>query len=226
MQIMASLIVAFTDELFGHVRDDVVLLGMHRHDAPMLGHLGKHRPQVAIGHTETRKGRENFKAGNALLHCFTNLAEGRRGDTAGENVVEGKIRIGMATKDLASAVDLMRMDSLASWPRGGLRLPPGESMTVVTPPKAATRLAASGRRSFTGRPAHLSGTGMAIWACSSIPRQLCPWASMTRTTAVGKVPGVATRRWCHSGSRYRALPPLLVDHQATANGQIEHCPPP
>src|SRR5215475_8216506 len=104
MQIM-TLIVAFTDELFGHVGDDVVLLGMHRHNAPVLGYFGKYRPQVAIGHTETRKGRKNFKTGNALLHCFANLAEGRWGDTAGENIVEGEIRIGMTAKDLASAFD-------------------------------------------------------------------------------------------------------------------------
>src|SRR6267378_978123 len=103
-----ALTVAFTDELFGHVGDDVVLLGMHRHDASMLGHFGKHRPQVAIGYTEIRKGRKNFKAGNALLHCFANLAEGRRGDTTSQDVMEGKIRIGMAAKDIASAFDLCR----------------------------------------------------------------------------------------------------------------------
>src|SRR6266568_6407924 len=113
MEVMA-LSVAFTDELVGHVGDDVVLLGMHRHDAPVLGHFGKHRPQVAIGHTETRKGRKNFKTGDALLHRFANLAEGRWGDTAGENVVEGKIRIGMAAKDIAPAVDLCR-DGRWSW---------------------------------------------------------------------------------------------------------------
>src|SRR5437879_3348472 len=103
-----ALIVAFTDELVGHVGDDVVLFGMHRHDASMLGHFCKHRPQVTIGHTEARKGRKNFKASNALLHCFANLAESRWGDTAGENVMEGKICIGMAAKDLAPAVDLCR----------------------------------------------------------------------------------------------------------------------
>src|SRR2546423_359368 len=107
MQVMA-LSVAFTGELFGHVGDDVVLLGMHRHDPPVLGHFGKHRPQVAIGYTETGKGRKNFKTGNALLHRFANLAEGRWGDTASQDVMEGKIRIGMAAKDLASAVDLCR----------------------------------------------------------------------------------------------------------------------
>src|SRR5215510_1877314 len=94
MQVM-TLSVAFTDELFGHVGDDVVLLGMHR-------------PQVAIGHAEIRKGRKNFKTGNTLLHRFANLAEGRWGDTAGENIVEGEIRIGMAAKDIASAFDFCR----------------------------------------------------------------------------------------------------------------------
>src|SRR5215471_4445618 len=107
MQVMA-LMVAFTDELVGHVRNNVVFLGMHRHDAPMLGDFGKHRPQMAIGHTQIRKGRENFKAGNALLHCFANLAEGRWRDTTSQDVVEGKIRIGMITKDLAPAADLCR----------------------------------------------------------------------------------------------------------------------
>src|SRR5215831_9870386 len=107
MQVMA-LRVAFPDELFGHVGDDIILLSMHRHDAPMLGHFGKHRPQMAIEHTQIRKGRKNFKTGNALLHRFANLAEGRWSDTASENVVEGKIRIGMAAKDVAPAVDFCR----------------------------------------------------------------------------------------------------------------------
>ena len=91
-----------------------VLLGVHRHDAPVLGHFGKHRPQMAIGHTEARKGRKNFKTGNALLHRFANLAEGCWGDPASENVVEGKICIGMAAKDLAPAVNFCR-DGLWSW---------------------------------------------------------------------------------------------------------------
>jgi len=48
MQIM-PLIVSFPDELLGHIGDDVVLLGMHGHDAAVFGHLYKHRPQVTIG---------------------------------------------------------------------------------------------------------------------------------------------------------------------------------
>src|SRR5262247_2861107 len=105
MQIMA-LIVALTDELVSHIVDDVVLLGMHRHNAPVLGHFGKHRPQVAIGHTQTRKSRKNFKTGNAFLYCLANLAKGYWGDTASQDVMKGKIRIGMAAKDIRTAFDL------------------------------------------------------------------------------------------------------------------------
>src|SRR5256885_11577418 len=47
---------------------------------------------------------------------------------------------------------------------------PAKSTTVVTPPNAAARVAASGGcdRS-SGRPPQYCGTGMAMWACGSMP---------------------------------------------------------
>src|SRR5713101_6158734 len=107
MQIM-TLIVAFTDELLGHVGDDVVLLGMHSHDAAMLRHFRKHGPQVAIGHTQAGEGGEDLKTGNALLYRFANLSKSGWDDTASQDVMEGKIRIRMAAKDVTPAVDLCR----------------------------------------------------------------------------------------------------------------------
>src|SRR5712692_6607648 len=107
MQIMA-LIVSFTDKLLGHVGDDVVLLGMHSHDPSVFGHFRKYCPQVAIGHAQTREGRKNFKTGNALLDRIDNLSKGCWGDAARQDVVESKIRIGMAAKNVAPAFDLCR----------------------------------------------------------------------------------------------------------------------
>src|SRR5438046_7940681 len=72
---------------------------------------------------------------------------------------------------------------------------PAKSTTVVTPPNAAARVAASGGcdRS-SGRPPQYCGTGMAMWACGSIPpgRTILPSASMTRAASPGSEPGDAT----------------------------------
>src|SRR5881628_675957 len=72
---------------------------------------------------------------------------------------------------------------------------PAKSTTVVTPPNAAARVAASGGcdRS-SGRPPQYCGTGMAMWACGSMPpgRTILPSASMTRAASPGSEPGDAT----------------------------------
>src|SRR5207247_2333497 len=69
---------------------------------------------------------------------------------------------------------------------------PAKSTTVVTPPNAAARVAASGGcdRS-SGRPPQYCGTGMAMWACGSIPpgRTILPSASVTRAASPGSAPG-------------------------------------
>src|SRR5262249_18558888 len=67
-------------------------------------------------------------------------------------------------------------------------------MTVVTPPNAAARVAASGGCDMSsGRPDQYWGTGMAMWACGSMPpgSTILPSASMTRAASLGSEPGDA-----------------------------------
>src|SRR5712691_4667083 len=229
MQVMA-LSIAFTDELFGHVGDDVVLLGMHRHDAPVPGHFGKHRPQVAIGHTETRKGRKNFKTGNALLHRFANLAEGCWGDTAGENVVEGKVRIGMAAKDLAPAVDLCR-DGLWGWLMAQGRIEIASEVDDGRHPSKSRSAAGCFRR--LGH--HFRTSSPPLGHRNSNMGVRLNAARQYNVALRLDDPGRLCRQGARRGDRNDGtiLDPDIAlshlfwgDHQATANDQIEHRPPP
>ena len=96
---------------------------------------------------------------------------------------------------------------------------PAKSTTVVTPPNAAARLAASGGCVMTsGCPAHSSGTGMEICACGSIPpgTTIIPRASMTRPASAASVPGHPTAA---------IVPPCTPISSVPTPSGVTTCPP-
>ena len=76
-------------EGLGHVRDDVVLLRVHGHDAAVPRYLGEDAPEVAVRDTDRPEGREDLEARDAFLDRFADLADRLRRDLAGQDVVEG-----------------------------------------------------------------------------------------------------------------------------------------
>ena len=102
---VAAVVVALRDQFLFHVGDDVVFLGVDGHDAPVLGHLLKHGPQVAGGYLG-EEGGEHFEAGQSRLDSLANLADRLRGNCPGQDVVEGEIDIRVACEGLAAFLDL------------------------------------------------------------------------------------------------------------------------
>ncbi len=92
-------------ELVGHVRDDVVLLGVHGHDAAVLGNLGKDAPEVAVRHPNGAEGREDLEAGGAVLDRLADLADGLRRDLTGQDVMKGEVGVRVATEDGTAPLD-------------------------------------------------------------------------------------------------------------------------
>ena len=179
-------------QLLRHVGDDVVLLGVHGHDAAAPGHLLEDGPEVAVGHPDGPERREDLEAGGAVLDGLADLADGLGRDLAGQDVVEGEVRVRVPAEDGAPPLDRLG-DGHAGAPGSRVRArSPAKSTMVVTPPNAAARLAASGGWVITsGCPAHCSGTGMEMCACGSIPpgTTILPLASMTRPASAASVPG-------------------------------------
>src|SRR5436190_1302034 len=92
-------------EGLGHVRDDVVLLREHGHDAAVPRYLGEDAPEVAVRDTDRPEGREDLEARDAFLDRFADLADRLRRDLAGQDVVEGDVRVGVTAEDGAPPLD-------------------------------------------------------------------------------------------------------------------------
>src|SRR5882672_2270072 len=92
MQVV-SLSSPLTFEFLGHVADNFVLLGMHGHDAAMFGNFLKNAPQRTVWHTYRVEGRKNFETGDAFLNGLANLTNRFGRDVAGQDVMEGIVRV-------------------------------------------------------------------------------------------------------------------------------------
>ena len=102
---VGTVVAALTLQLFLHVGDDVVLLGVHGHDAAVLADLLEDLPQVPHGNPGVEGG-EDFEAGHAGLDGLANLAHGTGRDGAGQDVVEGMVNVGMTAENVPAGLDL------------------------------------------------------------------------------------------------------------------------
>src|SRR5262247_550451 len=104
MQIVA-LVSSFAFELFAHVLNNLFILRMYRHDATVLGDFNKNAPQMSPRNTNRVVDSEDLEAGNALLDCLTDLANGFRADLSCNDVVKGIVNITVHVKNLTTAFE-------------------------------------------------------------------------------------------------------------------------
>ena len=84
--------------------------------------------------------------------------------------MEREVGVGVAAEDGAPPLDVLGDGHARGVARGRQVKITREVDDRVTPPKAAARVAASGGWVMTsGFPAHISGTGMLMCACGSMP---------------------------------------------------------
>ena len=104
---VVPLVAALADQLLFHVGHDVIVLGVDGHYAPVAGYLLEDFPEGAVGDPGSVECGEYLEAGHAGLDGLSDLADGSRGYSPGQDVMKGVVNVGVAGEGVPPVFHLL-----------------------------------------------------------------------------------------------------------------------